>query len=98
MRIRKKILSLVIPLSILPSLMIGIYAYNTLITGFEEQIYLENQQLCHLAASNVEDLLDKCHDGILLISTILSTKLLSRQALEQFKNHIIGKDNFLYDV
>ncbi|MFH1196804.1 MAG: ATP-binding protein [bacterium] len=98
MRIRKKILFFVIPISILPLIMVGIFSYNSLISGFEEQIFLENQQLCHLAATNIEHLLDECRDGILLVSSILSTKFQKRQLITEYKNHIFPMDSLLTDV
>jgi len=85
MRIRAKISLFVIPLAMLPLLLIGLYSYRSLIKGFEEQAYLDDQQLCLLAATRIEQELDECHDGLLLIASLLSTHLIKPdgQRLEQ---------------
>jgi signal transduction histidine kinase len=71
MRIRAKISFFVIPLTMLPLLLVGLYSYQSLVTGFEEQAYLDDQQLCLMAAMRIEQALDECHDGLSLLTTLL---------------------------
>jgi signal transduction histidine kinase len=75
MRIRTKLFLFVIPLAMLPLLLVGLYAYQSLLKGFEEQAYLADQQLCLSAAAGIEQILDECHDNLNLLSSMLSTWL-----------------------
>jgi hypothetical protein len=85
MRIRNKLFLFVIPLAMLPLLLVGLYAYQALLKGFEEQAYLDDQQLCLNAAAGIEQVLDECHDNLNLLSSMLLTWLSQpdRQRLEQ---------------
>ncbi len=75
MRIRNKLFLFVIPLAMLPLLLVGLYAYQSLLKGFEEQAYLADQQLCLSTAAGIEQVLDECHDNLNLLSSMLSTWL-----------------------
>jgi len=75
MRIRTRLSLFVIPLALLPLLLVGLYAYQSLLKGFEEQAYLDDQQLCLIAAAGVEQVLDECHDNLNLLSSMLSAWL-----------------------
>lgn len=78
MRVRTKISLFVIPLAILPLLLVGLFSYQSLLKGFEEQAYLDDQQLCLIAATRIEKALDESRDGTLLLSSLLSSKLNKR--------------------
>jgi signal transduction histidine kinase len=84
MRIRSKLFLFVIPLAMLPLLFVGLYAYQSLLKGFEEQAYLDDQRLCLSVAAGIEQVLDECHDNLNLLSSMLSTWLSQpdRQRLE----------------
>lgn len=83
MRIRTKISLFVIPLAMLPLLLVGLYAYRALIKGFEEQAYLDDQQLCLLAATKIEQVLDECHNSLVLLSSLLVSQR-ENQRLQKF--------------
>jgi len=92
MRIRTKFSFFVIPLAILPLLFVGLFSFRTLIQGFDQQTYLEDQQLSNIAATRIERILDDCRDSILMISTLASTKI-SKSADRSLERLIAEADN-----
>lgn len=71
MRIRSKISLFVIPLTLVPLLLIGFFSYRFLIARFEEQISLDNKQLCSIAATQIESILDECAINVQTISSLV---------------------------
>lgn len=71
MKIRSKIFLFVLPLAILPLILIGVFTYRSMQLAFEEQSYLDDQQICNVAASNVERLLTDCNDAVLTLRSLV---------------------------
>lgn len=78
MGIRGKIFLFVIPLVTLPLLLTGGYAYRFLLAGFQEQVYLESEQLCSTAAGRIEQELDDCYQTLLLFAATIDQVLQSK--------------------
>lgn len=94
MKIRYRIFLFVIPLAILPLLFLGVFSYNSLNKGFQEQAILQDQQVCLIAATRIEQILDDCHRDLLLLSSQVSnrfheTKVLSIEKIVESDNNPI---------
>ena len=74
MRIRNKISLFVIPLATVPLILIGTLAYRFLNQGFREQAYLEDQQLCMIAVTRIEQVLNDCRNSLLWLSSQVSAR------------------------
>lgn len=75
MTIRTKISLFVVPLVLVPLCIVGLFSFQLLNRGFQEQSKLTDQQLSLTVATRIEQLLDECNTNIILLSSILSTRL-----------------------
>ena len=91
MKIRNKISLFVIPSAVLPILLLGIFSYISLNRGFKEQSDLEDQRISLIAANQIEQVLDSCHDALQFLSFLLSKQLISSNKSD-FRDIIKQKD------
>ncbi len=94
MKIRNKISLFVIPIAVLPILLLGVFSYIFLNSGFKEQSELEDQRLSLIAANQIEQVLDSCHDALRFLSSQLSKQLISSNKSD-FRDIIKQKDSTL---
>jgi signal transduction histidine kinase len=91
MKIRYRIFLFVIPLAILPLLLLGIFSNSSLNKGFQEQAILQDQQLCLIAATQIEQILDECYRNLLLLTSQLSNQFYETK--NQSIENIIADEN-----
>jgi signal transduction histidine kinase len=77
MKIRNKISLFVIPLTVLPIFLLGIFSYQSMNEAFKQQSYLENQQISLIAKNQIEQILDNARDALLFLSSQLEKRLSS---------------------
>lgn len=75
MKIAKKISLLVIPLSIIPLIILGLFSYNSILSNYEDETFLGNEQLCLVPALKIESALDECYSGLNLITNLIDRNI-----------------------